>query len=295
MSFILMPQKWNLPGECGQTVFSHPGRTPVYAFGVVLALNMFFASCSHKLAPEGHFQSTPVVADGMPDDWTMPLRFSDEHYTLQYNVTNDSKNIYVCILSRDDATQLRILRAGLNVYFDPKGEKNKNISVAFPLRKQPDPPSSYRNRNGEPMRNTGVGSRKEELLLQSDAYSTNGFLNVENGQFGLTDKKSPIKVAMKLNGNDSLLVYEIIVPIKNMLGADLSPRSERSNFSVGIVLNAVPAQGGGGGGRPGMGMRGMGMGMMRGGMGGGGRRYGSSGSPSAKEEDNWYQFRLAAK
>ncbi|HXB91362.1 MAG TPA: hypothetical protein VNU72_03700, partial [Puia sp.] len=95
----------------------------------------------------------------------------------------------------------------------------------------------------------------------------------------------------------SLLVYEIIVPVKDILGADLGPRSERSNFSVGIVLNAVPAQGGGGGGggRPGMGMRGMGMGMMRGGMGGGGHRYGPSGNPAVKEEDNWYQFRLAAK
>jgi hypothetical protein len=266
----------------------------------VLLASLLFGSCSHKLAPEGHYQATPVVADGLADDWNLPLRFSNESYTLQYNFTNDNKNIYICILSRDEATQLRILRTGMNIYFDPKGGKNKAISINFPLHRQSEP-ESYRNRGGNPMPATSDSrdTRKEQWLLQSDFYNTTGFLHIENGQFAVTDQKSPIRVAMKLNNNDSVLVYELIIPIKEIPGADLNPRSERTNFSIGIVLNAVPGQDGGNGGgpRPSMGgMRGMGMGGMRGGGMGGGRRYGSSNnSPGAKEEDNWYQFRLASK
>jgi hypothetical protein len=260
-----------------------------------LLSTLLLTSCSHKLAPSGNYQTTPVVADGVPDEWKLPLRFSNESYTLQYTVTNDNKNIYICILSRDEATQLRMLRNGMSVCFDPKGEKNKNISIAFPIRKQPEP-DAYRNRSGNPITAADMKSRKEQLLLQSDYYNTIGFQHIENGQYALKDNKSDIQVAMKLNNEDSLLVYEAIVPIKDVLGADLSPKSESRNFSVGIVLNAAPGQGGGNGNysRPSYGgMRGGMMGMR--GMGGGRGNYGSSQrSAGAKEETDWYQFQLAS-
>src|SRR5258708_2078855 len=105
----------------------------------VLMTGLLFVSCSHKLAPEGHYQTSPMVTDGKTDDWPMPLRFSNASYTLQYNVTNDDKALYVCVSSREAATQLRILRSGMTIRFDPKGEKNKTIGLYFPIRKQPDP------------------------------------------------------------------------------------------------------------------------------------------------------------
>jgi hypothetical protein len=242
-----------------------------------------------------------VTADGTPTEWTLPLRFSNASYTLQYNVTNDDKNVYVCVSSADEPTQLRILRSGMTLYFDPKGDKNKNISLHFPIRKQPDPSTSrgrggYDNTTGSSNRDT----RKEELLLQSGYYNTAGFLDLENGQFGVTDTKGPIHIAMKLNNDDSLLVYELVIPLRNILGANWAVSAAKKNFSVGIVLDAVAGTGGGGGGggRPGgFGMRGMGMGMggMRGGgMGGGGHRYGG-GQPAQKEDASWYRFRLATK
>jgi hypothetical protein len=46
------------------------------------------------MAPEGHYQATPVVVDGSADDWPLPpLRFSNAGYTLQYKITNDKKNL----------------------------------------------------------------------------------------------------------------------------------------------------------------------------------------------------------
>lgn len=276
---------------------------------LVLVSGVFlFISCSHKLAPEGHYQSTPVVTDGKTDDWPMPLRFSNGSYTLQYNVTNDDKNIYVCVSSKDAATQLRILRSGMTIWFDPKGEKNKTIGLYFPTRKQPDP-ERYRGRNTAGSSNTTGGSRtagsdintrEAELLLQSNYYNTTGFLDLENGQFGVTDTKNPIHLAIKHNDQDSLLVYEVMIPINNVLGADWKAQASKKNFSVGIVLNAIPGTGGGGGAygsHPGGmgGMRGMGgMSGMRGGMGGG-RQYGGGGSQGQKEDADWYTFRLALK
>jgi hypothetical protein len=275
-----------------------------FSYWPVVTVVVAFAACSPKLAPEGHYQDSPVTADGIPGEWKMPLRFTNSAYTMQYNVTNDDQNIYVAVSSLDDMTQLRILRSGMTIYFDPKGKKNRDISLHFPLRKAPDP-NGYRSRGDgsttyyQHQNNTqNRDSRKEELLLQSDLYNTTGFTGIENGQFGVADAKAPIHIGIKLNNQDSLLVYEVIVPIKNILGPDWAAKAAKKNFSVGVVLDAVAGSGGGGAGRPGGfgGMRGMGMrGMGGGGMGGGGgRRYGG-GQPAQKEDANWYPFRLATK
>jgi hypothetical protein len=251
------------------------------------------ASCSPKLAPEGHYQSSPVVADGSPADWTLPLRFSNSSFTMQYNVTNDDQNLYICVSSGTESTQLRILRSGMTIYFDPKGEKNKDISIHFPIQKRTDRGSeSHVRGNGGGGYN--AGPQIQELLLQSDYYNTTGFQDMENGQFALNDSHSPVNVAIKLNDQDSLLVYEAVVPLRNVLGADWAARAAKKNLSVGVFIDATPGMGGGGGGpRPGMGMRGMGMGMR--GMGGGGRRYGGDQTQGQKEDANWYVFRLASK
>jgi hypothetical protein len=260
-----------------------------------------FAACSPKLAPEGHYQDAPVTADGIPSEWKIPLRFTNSAYTMQYNVTNDDQNIYVAVSSFDDITQLRILRSGMTIYFDPKGKKNKDISLHFPIQKAPDPngyrsrgdgsTTYYQNQNSAQNRVT----RKQELLLQSDYYNTTGFIGIENGQFSAGDQKGPIHIGIKLNNQDSLLVFEVVVPVKNILGPDWAAKASKRNFSVGVVLDAGAGAGGSGGGRPGGfgGMRGMGMRGMGGGMGGG-RRYGG-GQQAQKEDANWYEFRLTTK
>ena len=265
---------------------------------VLISGTLMVTGCARKLAPEGHYQDSPVVADGSTDDWSVPLRFSNESYTLQYNVTNDNKNLYVCVLSRDQVTQLRMLQSGMTIYFDPKGDKNKDIGLHFPLLKPADPEAN-RIRYGGAVTNDSK-ARKEELLLQSDSYGTTGFFGIENGQFGVADPKSPFQVVMKLSNQDSLLVYEVVIPIKNVLGMEVGDRTKKKNFSVGIVLNAValPAGGRSGGTRPSFGGGGGGMHMSMGGMrGGGGRRnYNTSGNgPASKEEADWYTFRLVTK
>ncbi|MDR3715728.1 MAG: hypothetical protein P4L51_23190 [Puia sp.] len=327
---------------------------PLLASVVVLQ-----SSCSHKLAPEGNYQSSPVVADGRLNDWKLPLRFTNADYTVNYAVTNDDKNLYICVVSKDPVTVQRILKAGMNIYLDPKGAKNKEISIAFPIRKAADP-VRYRSRYGDPGNGNGYGNgygnggnpnstdsvgagaygqgsssggsasqgqqgapmdgassianssaitrraNLEKLLGESDTYNTTGFINMQNGQYGLTDTKSPILISMGLT-NENGIAYEAIIPLRNLSYDRMVSKNETRNFSVGIVLNASAGgaggrpgggQGGGGGFRPsvglgmggGMGM-GMGMGMMR--MGGGGGRRNGANNAAGKEDDNWYTFSLA--
>ena len=84
-----------------------------FLVGGALAL---LSACSQGTAPQGHYQSTPVVADGQAGDWPQPLRFTNPRHTLSFNITNDGKNVYVCVLTKDDRMQRRILRAGMDVF-----------------------------------------------------------------------------------------------------------------------------------------------------------------------------------
>jgi hypothetical protein len=262
---------------------------------LLLATALCITSCSSKLVPPGHYQNTPVVADGIPDDWTLPLRFANATYTLQYNITNDNKNIYICAMSRDEQTILRMLRAGITVYLDPKGQNGRDISLHFPLQKQPDP--NIRNRNGEPLTALNDSGWKEELLRQSDSYGTTGFSGIDNGQFAVNDTKGPVRVAIQLGCHDSLLVYEAVIPIKNVLGADLSTRNPKKTFSAGIIMNTASGQNAAGNQHHPGGGHGLGLGVngMHSGGGSGHRNYNQNNyeNPPIKEDANWYRFRLA--
>ncbi len=45
----------------------------------------------------GIYQSEAISIDGNMNDWILPLRFSNPDYTMHYSVTNDDKNIYICL------------------------------------------------------------------------------------------------------------------------------------------------------------------------------------------------------
>lgn len=261
----------------------------VLLFSVLLSGTLIFAACSKNLFSEGRYQDKTPTIDGNINDWGLPLRFSNPEYSMQYAVTNDDKNIYVCVYSKDESFQMRMLKAGMSIYFDPKGEKNKNMSLIFPVRKPSEPPA---NRNGNPIHPGDARANEDQLLLQSDYYNTIGLQNMENGQYNIADQKNKIKVAIKLN-DDSSLVYEAAIPIQYILGSDLHSGYVARNFSVGIFVNGISNQprspGSGYHSNPSYGgMRGM-HGM------GGGRNYGSNNNPPPKPEENWYQFRLVYK
>ena len=255
---------------------------------MLISGTLVIIGCSKNLFPEGRYQDKAPAIDGNISDWGLPLRFSNPEYSMQYAVTNDDKNIYVCVYSKDESFQMRMLKAGMSICFDPKGEKNKNMSLVFPVRKPSAPPA---NRNGNPIRNGDARANEDQLLLQSDYYNTIGLQNLENGQYNITDQKNNIKVAIKLN-DDSSLVYEAAIPIQYILGTDLHSGYVARNFSVGILVNGMPnatrSQGSGYHSNPSYGgMRGM-HGM------GGGRNYNAN-NPPPKPEENWYQFRLVYK
>ncbi len=266
----------------------------------IAAISVSVSSCSHQMSPEGRFQDRPVIVDGNTDDWAFPLRFSNEAYTLQYNVTNDNENIYICVVTKDNATQMNILKEGMSVYFDPKGKDSKSISLVFPVKKT--------NSENIPVNGANKKALKHQYVLESDFYNTIGFNGMDNGQYAVKDTKTSIRTALKLD-KDSGLVYEASVPIKNITGKTFTAKQAK-NFSVDIVVNSIvkqakvarPSYTAKGPGPQGMSLGGGNKGMRGGGRGGmrsmntsQGNNQSTEKNTVSKETDNWYQFKLAYK
>src|ERR1017187_1894449 len=82
-----------------------------------LIYSLVFYSCSHETF-SGALQSTPIKVDARINDWEIPLRFYDDKTKLNYSVTNDANNIYLCIRTADPQTQTKITQAGMQIWID---------------------------------------------------------------------------------------------------------------------------------------------------------------------------------
>ena len=268
----------------------------------VFFLMALLVSCSHKEYPAGTFQDTPVVADGELGEWSLPLRFGSSTGLVQYNITNDNENIYISLQTHDEATAIRILRAGVNIYIDPEAGHSKKINLAFPLPLSAGFADTKNNNSGK----TDRTEMKQSLLIQATAFKATGFQNMEDRMYDVSDK-SKIKVAIKSEPDNSL-GYEAVVPLKYIYGNSNFTKEKNKNLSVAVQINASTGgrdntrPGGSGNSNYNGGMRGGGGGR-RGGMGSGGYRSGNNnygpssanGNTSAKADVNWYSFKLASK
>ncbi len=279
-----------------------------------LFIAIVFLACSLNLAPTGHYQATAVIADGNANDWPLPLRFANKDYSYNYNITNDRKNIYIILLSRDENKIHQILKSGVTIYFDPKGEMNKNISLTFPEKKADNITQSgtlIRYNTNDSLSSTKV------LVAQSDTYTAQGFFGLENGRYGIKDKKNKIQIGLKTNA-DSGLVYEAVIPINYVLEYGLTDKALKKNFTIGIIVhNDVTAERrnnnanannrngssgiqprvsiGAGLGGFGIGGARMGMGMSSGGMRSGRNNNQQQPTKPVEEEIVWYQFRFTTQ
>src|ERR1700744_4874058 len=91
-------QHLNLPGK---NPMQRKWRSSLFLLSFIAPI-LASTGCARSSAPQGHFQETPVVADGNTGDWTLPLRFSDASYSFQYSITNDNRNFYICVFTKDD-------------------------------------------------------------------------------------------------------------------------------------------------------------------------------------------------
>jgi len=288
-------------------VEKYPMKTNLLLKSSLLVYIFMFYSCSHETF-SGLRQTTPVKVDARINDWNIPLRFYDDRTKLNYSLTNDAKNIYLCMRATDALTQMKITQAGMQIWIDTTGKKKHNIGIFFPLptgvkmkyREQPDSPGSDRidKQDRSKMRNDFIAANKE-MQVKGFKPPLGGFIPLRSD--------SGINICMNWDSTNTL-IYEAKIPFSTFYKKNLTSSDSTKIFSVGIFVNGVDiisptsrrgGAGDGPGGMNGGGMGGsaMGNGRLAGnGFAGAGTRGGGASSSYGsltKTKSIWTRFKLS--
>src|ERR1051325_10066706 len=104
------------------------------SFAGIIPILLFIASltsCAPKEIYESAWRPTPIKADGIAAEWEIPLRYYDNETRLNYAIANDKENLYICIRVTDKLNQMKIIRAGLQLWMDTTGKKQQQVGVLF--------------------------------------------------------------------------------------------------------------------------------------------------------------------
>lgn len=230
---------------------------------------------------------------------------SDENRqdNVVYQVTTDSKYLYLDLSTDVESTMMSMLHQGFSVYFDVKGKKKKKVAVKYPAEVKPQ----QRGRGAQSGRPQGGDNGQRSQQRPERGEETDGerkgpdMFKVINDlplealytyydssrEFNLEINALDISVAYSYEKeNGGILYYQLKIPKYRIAEENVN----LSNLSIGIITTKVKQEnrdsgismnlgsGGGGGQGGGRGGSGGGQGGPPGGGGGqGGGRGGSGG------------------
>jgi hypothetical protein len=248
---------------------------------LMLLVAMVFASCSRKIYSSLQWQSNKVVADGKIPEWDNPLRFYDYKSKINYTISNDNKNLYLCFKVSDETEKMKILHSGVEFRIDTTGKKSYPIIFTYPLPNEQM--QMQHGKRGENQADASSGERQnrsymlqKRLSLAKDVQLV-GFKPPLDGI--VISGTSGIYVAINIDSS-GVMFCESIIPFGTFYKNELEPVDSNRVFGFELIVNAFEAptheggeEGGGGGMQGGGGMSGGGM---HG--GGGGGMHGGHGS-----------------
>jgi hypothetical protein len=250
----------------------------------LIAIGLSLAACSSSkkagndaTAAAGTWQQQPVIADGNSNEWDKTSMEFDKDSKIAYKITNDETNLYVLVTTAFNASQTKILRAGMSVFIDPAAKKKETTVVNFPIGSGDAEGMGMGQhlrpeQNGQPGEKPDMQKMRAQALINANQYTLSGF-SKGNGGYGIA-QGNDAGVAVKIDFNATgEMIYEAVIPLASFTQHGFTGKAG-SKILVGIKINALPKpemSGGPGGGEMGAPGGGMGGGMGPGGGMGGGR------------------------
>jgi len=240
-----------------------------------------------------------IVVDGSDADWEGAFLPIDDK-GISFGLRHDNEFLYFALITRKPEYLRQMMAMGMTVWFDPAGDKKKDIGIRFPL--------GLLEAGGELPLLMGSREAPSPDLLQAEFERSLGELEVirdgERKGFRVdVEALQRVEVAAALNGG--MFIYELKMPLQANEAYDYAiGAAPNQRIGVGIETpeidraalrkQMIERRGGSGGGMPGGGMGGGGM--PGGGMGGGGMRPGgmAGGMPSMPSPVKlWVQVALS--
>lgn len=202
---------------------------------VLCCCSFVYQGCSDRSYPSISRKS-PLLIDGNSKDWNLPLPLFDQESKINYEVSNDANNLYVCMKLVDPQSQFKFLQNGFQLEVASSIIKAKKCLVEFPLADnlQPNLSMDYDNANPAAMeqkiRMLKTNSIKSKVMMR-----LKGFSNLPEGDVSLASKTG-VNIAINFIEGD-ILIYEIALPLKNIIGRDAMASDSSQVFTASFILN----------------------------------------------------------
>jgi len=257
-----------------------------------LAVLILLSSCSPTVQLcQSNWQDKPVVVNGKTTQWSIPLQYFDNDTRLNYVISNDDTNLYYWIRITDDKEQLRVMRAGMQVWIDTTGKSKQQVGIQFPF----SPMSMQGEGGGQRNHSSSPDSTLKDMKKWTGKLDQ---MRVTGFKYPIVTGITPIpnvygiKVCI-LRDSTGVTIYQACIPFKTFYKPVLTAADNNKAMGVTLIINPMPTSGHSGGGGHGSdangGASGFGNGMHMGGgggMGAGGGGMHGGGGRSRSSEDN---------
>jgi hypothetical protein len=204
---------------------------------IVVALSVLSYSFSDKSFIKNLWQETAIKVDGNCADWNQSFRYDNKSKFL-YNISNDDKNLYICLKVMEEKNQLTILRYGLTFWFDTTGKKKERIGVGYPLeldmKKKANQENFMEPRPGEKI---DMKAMKKKMVEEQKEIELTGFKIPSYSENSIiTGLKNKMKIEVGI-GFDSVdaMVYEMLIPL-SILYKNPTAMLADTNRTLGLMM-----------------------------------------------------------
>ena len=260
-------------------------NSPFLLFATLLVAVL--SSCSSAPLLKSQWQSSPVIVDGDASDWQRPLMYYDKDSKLSYSITNDSTKLYLCFQIYDIETQMKIIRAGLQLWIDTVGGKEQQIGVLYPVAGTMVPLArdDYARSTSAAPDFDPIGRLRKNFLRSPGEIELAGFKSPIGGMVPLHNAFG-INVRINWDTMNNVMNYEAAIPFTTFYHPSIRPMDSLLTFGVQFTVNGIDhgkrgagheSGESGGGGFPGGGATPGSPGSIGGGGYGGGMRGGAGG------------------
>lgn len=170
-----------------------------------------------------------IVIDGKAADWQNTNTATNASGTIAYAVANDAADLYLLLKIAAPAEQMKLLRGGMEVYFDPQHNHSKNTEIIYPVKGElGEEDLRPRTTNGE---KPDMAQTRAQMANQLISLNRIGFKPEYNGVQSIR-QNTGFKAAISWDENNNL-IYELKVPFAAF------PNLQKDKIEVGFFINAV--------------------------------------------------------
>ena len=196
---------------------------------------MFLAAgCSQKVIYQSQWQPSALQTDLIPVDWEASAD-QDPSGNLDYAIFNDNENLYVYLKTADRPSQLKMLRAGVQLDFDTLGREESHMAIRFPYYSDDENVAEIMQVPLSGRQGSRPAAVNDALAERTTMYVT-GFPGMESGPLDHL-QTGGARVRMQMDESENMY-YWAVIPL-HLFPAERALSAEGSHMAIGISVLGI--------------------------------------------------------